>query len=47
MSFLQNVKIRTKILMIIIPICLIGMAGVLFISSQYEDSVATYSNFIF
>ncbi len=46
MTFLQNAKIRTKILMIIIPICLIGMAGVLFISSQYEDSVATYSNFI-
>ncbi|AYG69731.1 MULTISPECIES: methyl-accepting chemotaxis protein [unclassified Rhizobium] len=46
MSFLQNAKIRTKVLSIIIPMCLIGMAGVLFVSSQYKDSVGTYSNFI-
>ena len=29
-----------------IPICLIGIAGVLFVSSQYRGSVATYSDFI-
>ena len=46
MSFLQNAKIRTKVLSIIIPICLIGIAGVLVVSSQYRDTVATYSNFI-
>lgn len=46
MSFLQNAKIKTKVLSIMIPICLIGVAGVLFVSSQYKDSVATYSNFI-
>ncbi|MGZ9720311.1 methyl-accepting chemotaxis protein [Rhizobium miluonense] len=46
MSFLQNAKIRTKVLSIMIPICLIGIAGVFFISSQYKDSVATYSKFI-
>ncbi|MGY5805609.1 methyl-accepting chemotaxis protein [Rhizobium sp. LEGMi12c] len=46
MSFLQNAKIRTKVLSIIIPICLIGIAGVLVVSSQYKDTVATYSNFI-
>ncbi|AYG61698.1 methyl-accepting chemotaxis protein [Rhizobium jaguaris] len=46
MSFLQNAKIRTKVLSIMIPICLIGIAGVFFMSSQYKDSVATYSNFI-
>ena len=46
MSFLQNAKIRTKVLSVIIPICLIGIAGVLFVSSQYKDTVATYSDFI-
>lgn len=46
MSFLQNAKIRTKVLSIIIPICLIGVTGVLFVSSQYKDTVATYSDFI-
>lgn len=46
MSFLQNAKIRTKVLSIMIPICLIGIAGVLFVSSQYRDSVTTYSDFI-
>ncbi len=46
MSFLQNARIRTKVLSIIIPICLIGVASVFFISSQYKDSVGTYSNFI-
>ena len=46
MSFLQNAKIRTKVLSIIIPICLIGIAGVLVVSSQYKDTVATYSDFI-
>lgn len=33
-------------LSIMIPICLIGIAGVLFVSSQYRDSVATYSSFV-
>ena len=46
MSFLQNAKIRTKVLSIIVPICLIGIAGVLVISNQYKDTAATYSNFI-
>jgi methyl-accepting chemotaxis protein len=46
MSFLQNAKIRTKVLSIIIPICLIGIAGALFVSNQYRDSVTTYSDFI-
>ncbi|OCJ07162.1 chemotaxis protein [Rhizobium sp. AC27/96] len=46
MSFLQNAKIRTKVLSIMIPICLIGIAGVLFVSNQYRHSVTTYSDFI-
>ncbi|MCJ9720227.1 methyl-accepting chemotaxis protein [Agrobacterium sp. SHOUNA12C] len=46
MSLLQNAKIKTKILSIILPICLIGIAGVLVVSSQYRSTVATYSNFI-
>ncbi len=46
MSFLQNAKIRTKVLSVIIPICLIGIAGVLVVSSQFKDTVANYSDFI-
>ncbi|SCB31558.1 methyl-accepting chemotaxis protein, partial [Rhizobium multihospitium] len=46
MSFLQNVKIRTKILSVIIPICMIGIGGALLISSQYRDTVGSYSKFI-
>lgn len=46
MSFLQNAKIKTKVLSIMIPICLIGIGGVLFVSSQYEGNVATYSDFV-
>ncbi|MBB3571812.1 methyl-accepting chemotaxis protein [Rhizobium sp. BK491] len=46
MPFLQNAKIKTKILSIIVPICLIGVAGVMAVSSQFKDTVGTYSNFI-
>ncbi|TWB47354.1 methyl-accepting chemotaxis protein [Rhizobium sp. ERR 922] len=46
MSFLQNAKIKTKVLTVITPICLIGIAGVLVVSNQYRDTVGTYSNFI-
>ncbi|WP_112608972.1 methyl-accepting chemotaxis protein (plasmid) [Rhizobium sp. WW22] len=46
MSFLQNAKIKTKVLTILIPICLIGIAGVLVVSNQFRDTVGTYSNFI-
>ncbi|KAA1183564.1 HAMP domain-containing protein [Rhizobium tropici] len=46
MSIFQNAKIKTKVLAIIIPICLIGIAGVLVVSNEYRDTVATYSNFI-
>ncbi len=46
MSFLQNAKIKTKVLSIILPICLIGIAGALVVSSQYRDTVATYSDLI-
>ncbi|SCB37739.1 methyl-accepting chemotaxis protein [Rhizobium lusitanum] len=46
MSLLQNAKIRTKILSIIIPICLIGIGGLLVLSSQYKSTVDTYSSFI-
>jgi methyl-accepting chemotaxis protein len=46
MSFLRNAKIKTKVLTILIPICLIGIAGVLVVSNQFRDTVGTYSNFI-
>ncbi|TWB07968.1 methyl-accepting chemotaxis sensory transducer with TarH sensor [Rhizobium sp. ERR 1071] len=46
MPFLQNAKIKTKVLSIIIPICLIGAAGVLAVSRQYKETTSTYSSFI-
>ena len=46
MSFLKNAKIRTKVLSLIIPICLIGVAGVAVISSYFTGTVTTYSEFI-
>jgi methyl-accepting chemotaxis protein len=46
MSFLQNTKIRTKILALIIPLCLAGVAGVLAIASSYRNADTAHSSFI-
>ena len=46
MSFLQNAKIRSKILSLIIPICLVGVGGSLYMSSQYKAADEEYTNFI-
>jgi methyl-accepting chemotaxis protein len=46
MRMLQNAKLRTKILTIIVPICLIGVAGVLAVSKNYKDADTRYSDFI-
>ncbi|RYG97589.1 MAG: methyl-accepting chemotaxis protein, partial [Alphaproteobacteria bacterium] len=42
----KNLRIRTKILSIIIPLCLIGIAGVLFVSNNYKTADDEYSDFI-
>jgi len=46
MSFLKNASIRTKIISIVASICVIGIAGVVVMSSNYKDSNAKYGEFI-
>ncbi|NTJ42730.1 methyl-accepting chemotaxis protein [Agrobacterium larrymoorei] len=46
MSFLENAKIRTKILSLIVPVSLIGLGGVGFVSSNYKSADDTYSDLI-
>src|SRR4051794_11924109 len=46
MSFLENAKIRTKILSLIVPLCLAGVASSAFLSYQYKDGDSTYAEFI-
>ena len=46
MSFLKNARIRTKVLSLIIPSCLIGIGAVLFVSDHYKETDTTYADFI-
>lgn len=46
MSFLKNARIRTKVLSLIIPSCLVGVGAVLFVSDHYKATDTTYANFI-
>ncbi|WP_337270223.1 methyl-accepting chemotaxis protein [Oryzifoliimicrobium ureilyticus] len=46
MSFLSNSKIRTKILTILIPACLIGIMGIVYVAYSYRSTVETYAKFI-
>jgi len=46
MSFLENAKIRTKILALVAPLCLAGVASSAFLSYQYKDADSTYAEFI-
>ncbi|KXG85274.1 methyl-accepting chemotaxis protein [Agrobacterium bohemicum] len=46
MSFLQNAKIRTKVLSLIVPVALIGLVGVGLVSSNYKNADNSYSDFI-
>ncbi|WP_046602021.1 methyl-accepting chemotaxis protein [Neorhizobium galegae] len=46
MSFLKNARIRTKILSVIIPLCLVGLAATALIADRYKDSDAKYAEFI-
>ncbi|WP_320188166.1 methyl-accepting chemotaxis protein [Agrobacterium rosae] len=46
MSFLKNASIRTKMLVLIIPLCLVGLGASIFISSRYKQSDTAYSDFI-
>ncbi|MCM2476801.1 HAMP domain-containing protein [Rhizobium sp. CG5] len=46
MSFLKNASVRTKILALIIPLCVVGIGATAFISSRYKQADTTYSEFI-
>ena len=46
MSFLDNAKIRTKILALIVPLCLAGVSGSAWLSYQFKDADSTYAEFI-
>jgi methyl-accepting chemotaxis protein len=46
MSFLQHFRIRTKILCLIVPTCLIGIAGVGYVSANYKMADSDYYEFI-
>ncbi|MFB9948389.1 methyl-accepting chemotaxis protein [Rhizobium puerariae] len=46
MSLMKHLKIRTKILSLLIPICLIGIGGVVYVSNSYKAADAAYSKFI-
>lgn len=46
MSFLKNAKIRTKILSLIIPMCLVGVAASLVLADSYKNSDTSYTDFI-
>ena len=35
-SFLKNASIRTKILSLIVPLCLVGLGAVAFMSMRYK-----------
>ncbi|MBB4952934.1 methyl-accepting chemotaxis protein [Agrobacterium vitis] len=46
MSFLNNASIRTKILSVVIPVCLIGVGGLAYVAQNYSVADDTYSDFI-
>ncbi|MBB4006721.1 methyl-accepting chemotaxis protein [Allorhizobium taibaishanense] len=46
MSFLQNLKIKTKILSVILPICVVGIGGSLLLSRQLDAVDSQYSVFV-
>jgi methyl-accepting chemotaxis protein len=46
MSFLSNAKIRTKILSLIVPVCLIGIAGIGAAAYSFKQADQQYSAFI-
>ncbi|CUW90310.1 hypothetical protein AGR2A_Cc180022 [Agrobacterium genomosp. 2 str. CFBP 5494] len=45
MSFLQNASIRTKILSLILPICIVGLGATGFMSDRYKHADTAYSDF--
>ncbi|NTF32648.1 methyl-accepting chemotaxis protein [Rhizobium skierniewicense] len=46
MSFLKNASIRTKILSLVLPLCVVGLSATAFMSHSFKDANASYSDFI-
>ncbi len=46
MSFLKNANIRTKILAVIIPLCVVGLGATGFLAAQFDETDGAYTNFI-
>ncbi|MDQ1199217.1 methyl-accepting chemotaxis protein [Agrobacterium sp. SORGH_AS 787] len=46
MSLLKNAAIRTKILAVVAPICVVGIAGVVMMAERYQSSNDAYNKFI-
>ncbi|WCJ61897.1 methyl-accepting chemotaxis protein [Agrobacterium tumefaciens] len=46
MSFLQNASVRTKILSLILPLCIVGLGATIFMASRYKEADTAYSDFI-
>ncbi|WP_311273652.1 MULTISPECIES: methyl-accepting chemotaxis protein [unclassified Rhizobium] len=46
MSFLKNASIRTKILALVLPLCLVGLGATAIISNSYKNADNSYSEFI-
>ncbi|MBO9099137.1 MULTISPECIES: methyl-accepting chemotaxis protein [unclassified Rhizobium] len=46
MSILKNASIRTKILSLIIPLCIVGIGATAFVASRYKAADTDYSKFI-
>ncbi|MUZ71150.1 HAMP domain-containing protein [Agrobacterium vitis] len=46
MSFLANASIRTKILSLIVPVCVISIGGLGYMASSYKSTDTKYSDFM-
>ncbi|QND45950.1 HAMP domain-containing protein (plasmid) [Rhizobium lusitanum] len=46
MSFLQNARIRTKILSVLLPICVVGVIGIGMMSRNYKSADNDYSDLL-
>lgn len=46
MSFVKNARIRTKVLMLIVPLCVVGLGATAFMAVRYKAADHDYSNFI-
>lgn len=46
MPILDSLKIRSKILMLILPVSAIGLAGVGMVAYNYKNADTSYSDFI-